>query len=66
MDEPIRSHLPNENYRRGWDETFRRVDEADPSSIVTRQEVVPSDAVANFMFNMSHSLEQKKALDGLG
>ena len=22
MDEPIRSHLPNENYRRGWDETF--------------------------------------------
>ena len=24
MDEPIRSHLPNENYRRGWDETFGR------------------------------------------
>ena len=22
VDEPIRSHLPNENYRRGWDETF--------------------------------------------
>jgi len=21
-DEPIRSHLPNENYRNGWDETF--------------------------------------------
>jgi hypothetical protein len=24
MDEPIRSHLPNENYRRGWDETFAK------------------------------------------
>jgi len=22
MDEPIRSQLPNENYRKGWDETF--------------------------------------------
>ena len=22
MDEPIRSHLPNENYRRGWDAVF--------------------------------------------
>jgi hypothetical protein len=26
MSEPIRSQLPNENYRHGWDETFGRKD----------------------------------------
>ena len=30
-DEVIRSQLPNENYRKGWDETFgKRVEEDQP------------------------------------
>ena len=55
MDEPIRSHLPNENYRRGWDEIdwSDKGDHGEPieESDFKVQDVDKAMVVNNFMHN---------------
>ena len=45
MPDEIRSHVANENFRKGWDETFGKKEEAmpSPSEMVTIEAVLTSD-----------------------
>ena len=45
MADEIRSHVANENFRKGWDETFGKKEEAvpSPSEMVTIEAVLTSD-----------------------